>query len=168
MKPCNSPVVQKDERHRKRRHYCLRCYGSLPDEALICPQCNFTNLPALRKRFWTQEPKLVELESELKILVILLCVGLCAGIFLSLGRTMVYGGWVTALPLFLGLALWQTVSKLTHIHPYFSAKWFWALPACWPSPRFSASIYGFPDGRSIRLAAIESPSAGSGDQKYFT
>ena len=39
MKPCNSPVVQKDERHRKRRHYCLRCYGSLPDEALICPQC---------------------------------------------------------------------------------------------------------------------------------
>lgn len=111
--------------------YCLRCYArseGFPTSDAVCEACGFRSPPSLRRVYWTREPWLVRLEARLKILGIIACVGIGFAVMIgSTGHAGTGGGWVMAMPVALGVAYWQTCSKLTrHVHS-FRAGIFWVL-----------------------------------------
>ncbi len=108
--------------------YCLRCYAPLrePGARDVCPSCGFVNIAAMRRVYWTREPKLVGLETTIKCVLGLLCVLLSVGAVLTGGGTPA-GGFALAAPVMITAILWPTVSKITQHVAYLNGRIFWSI-----------------------------------------
>lgn len=106
--------------------YCLRCYA--PSEAgsgasSKCGSCGFVTLAVDRRIYWNREPKLVAIETTLKVVVFLLTLATLA---VSVrGHFSMSAGYVVAGALVPAGVLWATASKLTRRMPLFRAGAFW-------------------------------------------
>lgn len=106
--------------------YCLRCYNSLPDTGSTCGRCGYSNPLALRRKYWTREPAVVRIETWIKALIVFLTATTCVAILLFasiwLGSMRV---WCVVIIGIIGIAFWQTASRLTARGGYFHATGFW-------------------------------------------
>ena len=127
---------------RLRAPYCLACYAPMEREAGAshrCERCGFVNVKLDQELFWTKEPRLVELESYAKIVIVFLLVALTAFVFWAMSQRASYGlgqGWAIGFPILLGVILWDTASTITRKTSDFRATIVWrivcAVLAPWP------------------------------------
>ena len=113
---------------------CLYCHRSIDagGEEAACPHCGHHAHRSLYRIHWTLDPRLVRMEKELKIIVLVFCILLCGGLLLTMvmggGTGMGVGaGWFLAIPAALVYALWQTCSKVTQHASHFNAKLVWGI-----------------------------------------
>lgn len=106
--------------------YCLRCYAPIEADSGAssrCAACGFVTLAVDRRIYWNREPKLVALESSLKVVVFVLTLVTLA---ISVrGHFSISAGYVVAGALVPAGILWATASKLTRRMPLFRAGAFW-------------------------------------------
>ena len=118
---------------RRRPHvplYCLHCYAELQHGKNACPDCGRSSPRFLRTRYWSLDPALVRRERSLKAMTVILCVVLMAAMLLLLPHGLPSAGWLLAISLFLGIALWETISALTRKLIYFKPSRFWTIFFC--------------------------------------
>ncbi|MAG35672.1 MAG: hypothetical protein CL878_05430 [Dehalococcoidia bacterium] len=98
---------------------CLRCELPLAPSPpwSRCPGCGLRNRPHLRRTYKTMDPRKHRLEWRLK--AVAMAVTIAVGI-LVLGQTFTAGtgvgtgaGWLLAMPIALGVALWEILSRIT-------------------------------------------------------
>ncbi len=106
--------------------YCLRCYSPLPEAGSTCDRCDYSNPHALRRKYWTREPAVVRAEIAIKALIVFLTATACVAILMFasvwLGSMRV---WCVVITGIIGIAFWQTASRLTARGGYFHATGFW-------------------------------------------
>lgn len=136
----------RNEPRRVRLPYCLACYAPIERStrtSVTCPRCEFVNLAADQRRYWTLEPKLKETEWLAKV-----ATGLVVGlvVFLMMRRIGIrFGlaqGYAVGFPIVIGWVLWETAGKITQKKPYFRATLFWmALPGIVALPFVLATVW---------------------------
>jgi len=105
--------------------YCLYCYAPLEPKKAICSRCDRTSPVSQRQKYWTREPKLVEVEGTLKMVILVLTFLAALIILFYLPGATFMAGWFLAIPFLIGAPLWATAGCLTTRGGHFSATWFW-------------------------------------------
>jgi hypothetical protein len=115
---------------RKRlKPYCLRCYETLDGDDPFCPGCGFNNRNDLRRKYWTREINLVQMEFAVKLLIVIFCALLTVFVIykmLARGLPSPHAGWLYMFGLVaVCTALWETASNITHRDVKFKPTIVW-------------------------------------------
>lgn len=105
--------------------YCLQCYAPLEPGRSLCSRCGTSSPVSLRQKFWTREPRILEIEKALKVLIFVLALLFTGIIGLSIPNTGFMAGWFLAIPSLIAFPLWMTTSRLTARDGLFSGTYFW-------------------------------------------
>ena len=121
-------VVSNMKAVREVHFYCLRCFAPAREagaRSAACEACGYVTRPIDRRKYWNRNPHLQRLERSLKAGIVAL-VGI-AGIvvFRAFTHAGTGAGWALATPLFPGVLLWHTASKLTRTEVYWHPATAW-------------------------------------------